>query len=123
MDRRGAAGTNGGIPAAEYEVAFPQICVAVHFFLLFYPVSLTAEVNYLLDRAEPETYNATVEEPRESDDNYYLTVRFSDGTTGELEVPEEIYDVVVEGDTIAVYRHTGALGIPYYIYGELGGGF
>lgn len=98
--------------------------VSLFFFILItgsaYSVGLVNAVNTLLDRSEPQVYQTSIWEMRESRGNkgtrYYLLVApwgpisYSD----ELNVPKRTYDAYNIGDPVCLGLHPGFLRAPWY---------
>lgn len=88
------------------------------FLLLLLAFGLTAELNYIADRAEPELQSAVVVDMHissgsRSPDTYKLELRLPDGGSMTLTVGKSRYERTRVGDRVKVLIFPGALGIPY----------
>ena len=94
------------------------LLLGVAFVVLVYLFGATGQVNYLLDRGQPQQAHAIVQSmhistSRSSPDRYYLKVQTGDLKQIDLQVVESLYDETQIGDRVRILIYPGALEIAY----------
>ena len=90
-------------------------------FAMFYGYGLTDQTNYLLDKSEPQLFEAIILEKEEN--KYFSYVKVTEWgpitTENEIKIIKSKFDTIQKGDTITIVVKKGALKIPwYYVQGE-----
>ena len=94
------------------------LLLGVAFAVLVYLFGATGQVNYLLDRGQPQQIHAIVQtmhisSSRSSPDRYYLKVQTGELTQFDLQVAESLYDETQIGNRVRILIYPGALEIAY----------
>jgi hypothetical protein len=111
----------GAAVVAKDRLRTRPFLMAVRFVLVMaYGYGAGIEVDALLDRAAPETFNAVVTRKYVSTGRH-TTREFVLSPWGPREEPNNVsvhpsfYEMIKSGDTVCVDLHSGAIAIPWYI--------